>query len=347
MISNPCIEVQTSSENRPSVPTWFAEVVIIARYLATKGLLETFAQQVRLVRGRFGNYEPIDFLALRLRYAMSGERTLYDFFEGVAPFETAFMALFGRRCLPHRSSLSRFLAAVDRPCLEAFRTLFQQHGLADGWTPETIGGLWDRQGRRFIVFDVDATRQAARQRALPCDAALPAAKRRLDAVCAPGYKGRKRGEVVRTRTTALQMHTRQWIATHAGKGNGDYRGELASALQAITTYLKHFAFSPEMALIRLDGQYGDAAVIAQIILAGVHLVTRGRGYQLLEHPQIQQVLAHPPTASVTRINTGEVVELFDGGWLPLGEGLPHVRVIVARHPAPPKGEIRHGWQACR
>lgn len=208
---------------------------------------------------------------------MSGERTLYDFFECVAPFETAFMALFGRRCLPHRSSLSRFLAAVDRPCLEAFRTLFQQHGLADGWTPETIGGLWDRQGRRFIVFDVDATRQAARQRALPCDAALPAAKRRLDAVCAPGDIGRKRGEVVRTRTTALQMHTRQWIATHAGKGNGDYRGELASALQAITTYLKHFAFSPEMALIRLDGQYGDAAVIAQIILAGVHGVPRGEG----------------------------------------------------------------------
>ncbi len=102
-----------------------------------------------------------------------------------------------------------------------------------------------------------------RLRALPCDAALPAAKRRLDAVCASGDIGRKRGEVVRTRTTALQMHTRQWIATHAGKGNGDYRGELASALQAITTYLKHFAFLPEMALIRLNGQYGDAAVIAE------------------------------------------------------------------------------------
>jgi hypothetical protein len=40
------------------------------------------------------------------------------------------------------------------------------------------------------------------------------------------------------------------------------------------------------------------------------------------------------------MNTGEVVELFDGGWLALGEGLPHVRVIVARHPAPAKGE-RH------
>jgi len=38
------------------------------------------------------------------------------------------------------------------------------------------------------------------------------------------------------------------------------------------------------------------------------------------------------------MNTGEVVELFDGGWLELGEGLPHVRVIVARHPAPPSGK---------
>src|SRR5437899_2051194 len=93
----------------------------------------------------------------------------------------------------------------------------------------------------------------------------PPARRRLDAVCAPGYTGRKRGEVVRTRTTALQMHTRQWIGTYAGRGNGDYRSELASALQAITTYLKHFAFSPEVALVRLDGQYGDAVVIAQLI----------------------------------------------------------------------------------
>jgi hypothetical protein len=83
------------------------------------------------------------------------------------------------------------------------------------------------------------------------------------------------------------MHTRQWTGTYAGKGNGDYRDELASALQSITTYVKHFALSPDVALVRLDGQYGDAVVIAQLMLAGVHLVTRGRGYQLLEHPQMR------------------------------------------------------------
>ena len=72
---------------------------MIARHLATEGQLEAFAHQVRLVRGRFRTYEPIDFLALLIGYAISGERTLADFFERVEPFESAFMALFGRRCL--------------------------------------------------------------------------------------------------------------------------------------------------------------------------------------------------------------------------------------------------------
>ncbi len=47
------------------------------------------------------------------------------------------------------------------------------------------------------------------------------------------------------------------------KGNGDYRSELASALQAVTAYLKLFALTPEVALVRLDGQYGDVVAIAQ------------------------------------------------------------------------------------
>jgi hypothetical protein len=126
------------------------------------------------------------------------------------------------------------------------------------------------------------------------------------------------------------------VGTYAGRGNGDYRDELASALQAITTYLKYFALPPEVALVRLDGQYGDAAVIAQLMLAGVYLVTRGRGYQRIASI-LRSRLRWPdrPTARVTAINTGEVVELFEGGWLELGEGLPHARVIVARRPAPP------------
>lgn len=188
LIANPCIEIQTSEAPRSAVPPWFGEVTIIVQYLVTKGLLYAFAQKVRLIRGHFGRYEPTDFLALLFGYAISGERTLEAFCARVAPFASAFMALFGRRCCPHRASLSRFLADVDRPCLEGFRALFQQ-SFTDGWTGDSIGGIFDRQGHHSIVFDVDATRQAARQRALPMAPELPSPRRRLDAVCAAFLHG--------------------------------------------------------------------------------------------------------------------------------------------------------------
>jgi len=134
------------------------------------------------------------------------------------------------------------------------------------------------------------------------------------------------------------MHSRQWIGTYAGRGNGDYQGELASALGAITTYLGLFALTAQVALVRLDGQYGDTVAMAQLIEAGVHLITRARGYGILHHPQIQHVLASPPTARVSRVTSHEVVELFDGGWLQLDGDVPQTRVIVARHPAPTAGK---------
>ena len=72
---------------------------------------------------------------------------------------------------------------------------------------EQTGELVDRKGHGWVVFDIDGTREAARQRALPQTDELPPAFRRLDDVCAPGYRGRKRGQVVRTRTVISQAHT--------------------------------------------------------------------------------------------------------------------------------------------
>jgi hypothetical protein len=70
----------------------------------------------------------------------------------------------------------------------------------------------------------------------------------------------------------------------------------------------------------------------------VYFVTRARGYHVLEHPQIQGALAHPPTARVTRVTSDEVVELFDGGWLQLDAGLSQTRIMVARHLVPAPGK---------
>src|SRR6266699_6162928 len=135
------------------------------------------------------------------RYAISGECTLEAFYEAVHPFASAFMALFGRASLPAASTLSRFLAALPAEPVEALRSLFLEGLLARRLsTEEQSAGLWDRQGNRWLVFAVDGTREAARQRALPQTLDRPAPQRRLRPLCAPGYTGRKRGEVVRTRT---------------------------------------------------------------------------------------------------------------------------------------------------
>ena len=44
-------------------------------------------------------------------------------------------------------------------------------------TSEQPGGLWDRTGEYWLVFDVDGTRRAARQRAIPKTTDLPTGTR--------------------------------------------------------------------------------------------------------------------------------------------------------------------------
>jgi hypothetical protein len=130
-------------------------------------LTAKISEEVRFARRRFGRYEVIDFLMVLFGYAISGERTLEAFYEGLQPFATPFMALFDRDQLPSRSALSRFLAALTEEPVEALRTLFLDDLLARPLTPDKqTGGLVDRAGNTWIVFDIDGTREAAGPRAL-------------------------------------------------------------------------------------------------------------------------------------------------------------------------------------
>lgn len=165
-IAHSPVTIQTSAQSVPATPCWFGEVTVIAHCLKRQGVLSAIEEQVRFARRRFGQYDTIDFVAVLLGYAISGEHTLEAFYERVQPFAPVFMALFGRERLPHRSTLSRFLAALDQTTVEALRTLFLKDVLARPLEKEEqTGGVWDRGGTRYVVFDVDGTRQAARQRA--------------------------------------------------------------------------------------------------------------------------------------------------------------------------------------
>jgi hypothetical protein len=331
-IADGSVKIQTTSESNPSTPSWFGEVVLLIEYLRKHGVLSKISEQVRFARRRFGRYEVIDFLAVLFGYAISGERTLEEFYERLQPFALPFMALFDRDQLPARSTLSRFLAALTEAPVEALRTLFLDDLLSRPLTHDKqTGSLVDRTGNAWVVFDIDGTREAARQRALPQTEDLPPAFHRLDDVCAPGYKGRKRGEVVRTRTVISQAHSFQWLGSFGNRGNGRYREELRQSLAAIGRYLTAYQLLPERTLLRLDGQYGTGAVLAD--LAGFAFVTRGKEYTALNHPLVQARLHLPPDQFQQRPESQMVRSLYDCPQAPVGPAGVLCRVIVATHPA--------------
>ncbi len=333
-ITDGAVIIQTSCESVPSTPSWFGEVALIVEHLRKQGVLIKICERVRFARRRFGHYEVIDFLAVLFGYAISGERTLEAFYDRLQPFAAPFMALFDRDQLPARSTLSRFLAALTMEPVEALRSLFLDDLLARPLTNERQRGeLLDRAGGQWEVFDIDGTREAARQRALPQTEELPPAFRRLDEVCAAGYTGRKRGEVVRTRTVVSQAHTSQWLGSFGHRGNGEYREELRCALGVIRRYLTAHSLPQARALLRLDGLYGTGAVIAD--LAGLSFVMRGKDYTVLDHPVVQARLHLPSDSHFSRPESALVRTLYDCPEVPVGKTGCRCRVVVATHPKGP------------
>jgi hypothetical protein len=50
----------------------------------------------------------------------------------------------------------------------------------------------------------------------------------------------------------------------SGEGNGDYRGELKQAVKAIGAYVQAQSLPLRQAVVRLDGQYGNGAILADL-----------------------------------------------------------------------------------
>jgi len=339
------VKVQIAPESVPTTPSWFGEVAIVAHVCTQFGLLDAIQQRVRFARARFGSYDTIDFLVVLIGYAVSGEPTLQAFYERLWPFAPTFMALFGRNALPCHCTLSRFLAALDQPSVEALRLLFQEDLVARTPFGSPAGGLWDRLGNHWFLADIDGTKQVARQRALPQTPDLPAPHRRFERVCAKGYFGRKRGQVGRTRTTVLQPYTHQWLGTFSGPGNGDYRAELRHALQAITVYATACALPLSHVIVRVDGLYGNTAPVKEILSSQCGVIGRSKEYTWLDLPEVQFRLQSATDVQVTHPESGTVRDLYDCLAVPLTPEGPVVRLLVGTHPAgehkPAVGVVRN------
>src|SRR6266699_3247224 len=82
------------------------------------------------------------------------------------------------------------------------------------------------------------------------------------------------------------------LGSFGNRGNGRYREELRKGLAALARYLAAYQLPQARTLLRLDGQYGTGAVLAD--LGGFAFVTRGKDYRVLDHPLVQARLHLPP-----------------------------------------------------
>ncbi len=141
---------------------------------------------------------------------------------GCTPLQSPPCAWCERERLPARSTLSRFLMALTQAPVEALRCLVLDALLSRPLSKEgPPGSLVDREGAARIVFDLDGTRAAASPRALPQTEELPPGPSIGEMASVPPFStGRKRGEIVRTRTVISQSHRSQWLGSFGNPGNG-------------------------------------------------------------------------------------------------------------------------------
>lgn len=311
----PSLILSASDQVEHTPPRWVPEIVLMAEVWKRTGLLRRFQQEVHVPRGRMGNYEDCDFALVDLAYVAGHEQSWRSFYGSMSDHNSVLAALWGRIALPLRSATSRFHNAIKEDSLEALRRLLFEDLLERGIPVQSFGGLISRSSNRFIMFDVDGTKKPARQRDLVSSPEYPPAQRRAGRLCKPGYTGRKRGEVVRTRTTVQQSHTQEWLGTFSAEGNGKPVQELRRACEACVSYLVHHQMPAESGILRLDGFYGWAGIIAEVHEFGLNYISRCSDYGLLNLLQIPEKLVEMEPCNLWLPDSGLTFQLYDYGWI--------------------------------
>jgi len=109
---------------------------------------------------------------------------------------------------------------------------------------------------------------------------------------------------------------------------------LRRAVAVIHLYSKAHDLPGERVLLRLDGQYGTGAILAD--LAGFSYVMRGKDYTVLARTEVQSRLHLPPDQQFSRPESNLVRALYDCPDVPVGPTGQRCRVVVATHPTSAK-----------
>jgi hypothetical protein len=279
-------DVTFGVEDGSRIPDNLTEGAALLLDLQRRGVLDVTGQRLHIRRQ--GGFCGLDVWVALFLFFTTGATSGYKlFWEKAGRHALALGALADRHSIPSPPALSRALDAVE---LELLRPIgaWLLRGLADVddvlrhpavQTYDALGGGWH-------VFDVDPTVRALRHRALPVGDDLPEVLRRSEATGKPGYKGRKRGDIVFRRATAQHAGSGLWVHAHLSEGNGDSVADFELALDTIAATCDRLGHPRDLALVRMDGEHGNVPWYAACRARKLPFVTRLNRPALYEDPDV-------------------------------------------------------------
>jgi hypothetical protein len=353
------LEVTVKDVEAGRVPESAVPGVTLVELLARRGVLEKVADLLKIRRK--GGYCGFDVGLVLLLYFASGVAVgLKEFWEVIRSCNCPIAATAGRTRLASPSSVSRALSAVELKLLRpvSARLLAEFSGI-DAVLRHPSVLTYDVKGDGWQVFDFDPTVSVLRQRALPKGDDLPEARRKAAGLAAPGYTGRKRGDVQVRRGVLQHAGSSAWLQAGLGPGNSDSHAELEAALGVLVETCQRLDHSLLHAVLRMDGEFGWVPFLSACRARGVRCITRLTRPELLEQPDVLSKLREgtweyvPDSGCEPRRSALDlgIVTVPPGQDTRTADGTTYepvaVRVVVSRYPRTGKaehGRVIDGWQ---
>jgi len=353
------VDVTFGSPERDRIPDVLVEGASTMVGLENRGALGQVAERLRIRRQ--GGFCGLDVFVFLWLYVSAGASwSIRDFWLLVRPSMRGLAALARRTKLASSSAMSRALCAVE---LDLLRPV-------TGWLLAQITGVdallrhrcvqtFDARGEGWHVFDVDPKVVTLHHRPLPRGEELPEPVCRSEGTGAPGYSGRKRGELQYRQVPAMHAGGGVWVHGHLSPGNGEGVADLELALDGIVATCARLEHPLERALVRLDGEHGNVPWFTACRERGVPFLTRLNRPKLYEDPEVLATLRAATWHLVPDSGSGPQRSATDLGVLTLAAGKQTLRadgsayepvtvrvvaVIFPKRGEAKRGRVLDGWQ---
>lgn len=341
------------------LPDLLTEGVATLLQLRSSGILKTVGDTLRIRRQ--GGYCGLDvFIFLWLFLSAGAHSAIKSFWEKIRRCSKPVAALMGRKKLASASSISRALDAVEldllRPVTGQLLTGFE--GL-ESLLAHPATHVTDAHGRPWHIFDFDPKVTALHHRALPQADDLPDPVRLAEQMAAPGYKGRKRGDLVFRQAPLQHAGSGIFIHTHLCQGNGNGVLDMHMALDSLVGFASRFSLPLPLTIARMDGEHGNVPWFSACRQRAIPFITRLNRPALFDDPSVIGALrqatfhrvpdseAGPKRAAadlgVMTIAAGEQTRTPDGGrYEPITVRV--VAVVFPKQGEAKRGRVIDGWQ---